>query len=110
MLSPQLPRTLLFALLILLYNCLGAQTSFAQEIPSIKVDVQLVSLTATVEDRDGHAVAGLSKDDFTMFEDGIPQEIAVFHDDERVPVSIGVLFDTSGSMAFLEVVGTSESF
>ena len=98
MLSPQLPRTLFFALLILFCNCLRAQTSSAQEIPPIKVDVQLVSLTATVEDRDGHAVAGLSKDAFTMFEDGIPQKIAVFHNDERVPVSIGVLFDTSGSM------------
>ena len=70
----------------------------SHQFPPIKVEVQLVSLTATVEDNQGHAVAGLQKQDFEVYEDGALQDIAVFHNDERVPVSIGVIFDTSGSM------------
>jgi Ca-activated chloride channel family protein len=85
---------------------LGAVLSFAaqqdraepQQFPPIKVEVQLVSLTATVEDNQGHAVAGLQKQDFEVYEDGVLQDVAVFHNDERIPVSIGVIFDTSGSM------------
>lgn len=96
--NAQRPRTLLLALVAILVTSGQSQNKTAQEFPPIKVDVQLVSLTATVEDREGHAVTGLSKDDFTVIEDGVPQELTVFHNDERVPVSIGILFDTSGSM------------
>ena len=70
----------------------------AQEPPTIKVEVTLVNLTATVLDRAGHPVAGLKKDDFIVYEDGVPQEIAVFRNDEDLPVSVGIVFDTSGSM------------
>ena len=76
----------------------ASSTSHTQEIPPIKVDVQLVSLTATVEDEQGHPVANLQQEDFEVFEDGVRQQIAVFHNDERIPVSLGILFDTSGSM------------
>jgi len=69
-----------------------------QQFPPIRVEVQLVSFNATVTDREGRAVTGLKKEDFTVLENGVPQDIAVFHDDERVPVSIGIIFDTSGSM------------
>lgn len=68
------------------------------ELPTIKVDVQLVTLTATIEDRSGRPVTNLRKEDFVVYEEGAPQQISVFHDDERVPVSVGILFDTSGSM------------
>ena len=70
----------------------------SDELPTIKVDVQLVSLTATVEDRSGRPITNLRKEDFVVYEDGTPQQLSVFHDDERVPVSVGILFDTSGSM------------
>ncbi len=46
---------------------------------------------------DGHFVTGLTKDDFNICEDGEQQEIAQFSN-ERVPVSLGILLDTSGSM------------
>lgn len=71
-------------------------TTQSQE--AIKVDVKLVSLTATVEDEEGHPVANLRQPDFEVYEDGIRQQIAVFHNDENIPVSVGILFDTSGSM------------
>jgi Ca-activated chloride channel family protein len=62
-----------------------------------KSGVELVNVTATVSDDNGHFVTGLTKDDFTILEDGQPQEIAQFSN-ERVPVSLGILLDTSGSM------------
>ena len=62
-----------------------------------KSGVELVNVTATVSDDNGHFVSGLTKDDFTVYEDGQPQEISQFSN-ERVPVSLGILLDTSGSM------------
>ena len=72
--------------------------SGATQFPPLKIDVSLVSLTATVVDKSDKAITGLSKDDFEVYEDGVSQNIAVFHNDETVPISIGILFDTSGSM------------
>lgn len=62
-----------------------------------KSGVELVNVTATVSDDNGHFVTGLTKDDFTVFEDGQAQDISQFSN-ERVPVSLGILLDTSGSM------------
>jgi VWFA-related protein len=59
--------------------------------------VELTSINATVRDADGHLVTGLTKEAFDLFEDGDPQTIAQFTS-ERVPVSLGVLLDTSDSM------------
>jgi len=67
--------------------------------PSLKIeqDVNLVTLTATVVDRRGRHVTGLRKSDFRIYEDGVPQKVAVMESQE-LPISIGVVFDTSGSM------------
>jgi VWFA-related protein len=62
-----------------------------------KSGVELVNVTATVSDDAGHFVSGLTKDDFAVYEDGQPQEVTNFSN-ERVPVSLGILLDTSGSM------------
>ena len=62
-----------------------------------KSGVELVNVTATVSDEDGRFVPGLTKDDFSVYEDGAPQEITNFSA-ERVPVSLGIVLDTSGSM------------
>ena len=64
---------------------------------TIRVDVNLVSFPATVTDHYGRYVGSLRRQDFTLLEDGVPQRIAVFHN-EIVPVSVGVAIDTSGSM------------
>jgi Ca-activated chloride channel family protein len=60
--------------------------------------VELVNVTATVSDHSGRFVSGLTKDDFLVYEDGQPQEVSHFSN-ERVPVSLGIVLDTSGSMA-----------
>src|SRR5215831_2470619 len=61
-------------------------------------DTDLVQLTVTVTDTYGRYVSGLNKNAFTVFDDKQPQEITHFSDDDA-PVSVGVLFDVSGSMS-----------
>ena len=70
----------------------------AQTPTTLRVDVRLVSVVATVTDTDGKFVPELSADDFAVLEDGVPQKIAHFTQDHDVPVSVGILLDTSGSM------------
>ena len=60
--------------------------------------VDLINVTATVTDASGRFVRGLVREDFTILEDGRPQAITHFSA-ERVPVSLGIAIDTSGSMA-----------
>jgi Ca-activated chloride channel homolog len=66
--------------------------------PDERVDVQLVQLFATVIDRGGRPVDGLTRDDFKVFEDGIEQTVRRFERVENLPIYAGVLLDTSGSM------------
>jgi Ca-activated chloride channel family protein len=59
--------------------------------------VDLVNVTVTVSDAAGRFVPDLKKDDFTLYEDDEPQDVSLFFS-ERVPVSLGIAIDTSGSM------------
>ena len=59
--------------------------------------VELINVSATVTDRRGHFVTTLDQDDFLVYDDGEPQRITHFSR-ERVPVSLGIVLDTSGSM------------
>ena len=63
----------------------------------IRKDVDEVRLTATVVDDRQHIVTDLTRNDFTVFEDGKPQTIISFHH-EDIPVSMGIVIDNSGSM------------
>lgn len=65
---------------------------------TIRIDSELVTLTATVSDSRGRSVSGLKQSDFTVYEDGAKQELAYFDTGDRLPVSLGIVFDTSGSM------------
>jgi len=56
-----------------------------------------VRLNATVVDRDGRSIQTLTKDAFQVYEDGVPQTITSFRH-EDLPVSLGILIDSSGSM------------
>lgn len=64
---------------------------------TIKVDVNLVTFPATVTDGYGRYIGSLRREQFTLMEDGAPQAISLFHN-EVVPVSVGIVIDTSGSM------------
>jgi Ca-activated chloride channel family protein len=61
------------------------------------VNTDLITLTVTVTDTYGRYVSGLGKNAFTILDDKKPQEITFFSDDDS-PVSVGVIFDVSGSM------------
>ena len=84
---------------------LGAYAVSGQQIPAQEGDrafrfrtgVELINVTATVTDRRGRFVPGLEKDDFLVYEDGELQAVSHFSN-ERVPVSLGIVLDTSGSM------------
>jgi VWFA-related protein len=62
-----------------------------------RTGVDLINVNATVSDQSGRFVSGLTKDDFRVFDDEKPQAITHFNA-ERVPVSLGIVLDTSGSM------------
>jgi Ca-activated chloride channel homolog len=62
-----------------------------------KTSVELINVAATVTDRNGRFVPGLHREDFRIYEDGVEQPLTHFAR-ERVPVSLGIVLDTSGSM------------
>jgi Ca-activated chloride channel family protein len=62
------------------------------------VNTDLITFTVTVTDTYGRFVSGLSKNAFTVLDEKKPQEITYFSDDDS-PVSVGVIFDVSGSMS-----------
>jgi VWFA-related protein len=64
---------------------------------TLSLDVQLVALSVTVLDRKGSFVPGLSKENFQVFENGQRQDIQLFNS-EDVPLTIGLVVDSSGSM------------
>src|SRR5262245_25966457 len=64
----------------------------------LNVNVELVNVVATVLDDQGKYMDGLRLEDFQVFEDGEEQKISFFSHDLRVPISVGVLVDSSGSM------------
>jgi VWFA-related protein len=64
----------------------------------LKVEVQLVNVVATVTDDRGRYVSHLTQDDLIIEEDGKVQEIVHFSQSNDLPVSMGIVLDTSGSM------------
>jgi VWFA-related protein len=79
---------------------LACTTLFAQDQGGFKFKsgVELINVTATVTDRSGRFYSRLRKEDFLVYEDNKPVEVTHFSAD-RTPVSLGIVVDTSGSMA-----------
>ncbi len=65
---------------------------------SIKITTEMVQLDVKVTDQNGHPVAGLTKNDFAVYDDKVSQSIESVSRDEA-PLSIGLVIDTSGSMS-----------
>jgi VWFA-related protein len=65
------------------------------DTPKFSSDVRVVNLFATVRDSQGRMVHNLTKDDFLLEEDGRPQTIRYFSQESGVPLTIGLLVDTS---------------
>lgn len=82
---------------------LAAQTPPQQQKPAddapatIKVNVDIVNILASVRDKKGALIPNLEKSDFTVLEDGKPQEIKYFTKETDLPLTIGLLIDVSAS-------------
>ncbi len=65
--------------------------------PSIRLDIKMVMIPTNVTDRDDRPILNLHKEDFRLFDDSTEQKIESFSIDQA-PVSLGIVFDASGSM------------
>ena len=64
------------------------------------VEVDVVNVRATVLDERGRYIDDLKVEDFQVLEDGVAQKVSFFSHNVRVPVSVGILVDASGSMKY----------
>jgi VWFA-related protein len=85
----------------------AAEASDDQPITTMSVQVKVVNVLATVRDKHGKIVNGLTKDDFTLTEDGRPQSIHYFARETDIPLILGLLVDTS--MSQRRVLGQERS-
>jgi VWFA-related protein len=95
-----------------LARCVGLVTiagTLAAQDATFSADVKVVSLLATVRDRDGNVVKGLTRDDFIVKEDGRRQDIRYFAQESSLPLTIGLLVDTSRSMQTLIKIVRADS-
>ena len=67
----------------------------SDQAPTYKVNVKLVNVFVTVLDQQGAPVGGLQKNNFKVFEDGVPQTISVFNRESELPLSIVLAVDVS---------------
>jgi VWFA-related protein len=70
----------------------------AQSDKTFSTDVKVVNVFASVRDKKGQIAKDLTQDDFTIEEDGRPQTIKYFASESDLPLTLGLLIDTSGSM------------
>lgn len=68
-----------------------------QSVETLKVNVEVVQLFFNVKDKHGALIPNLNKDNFDLFEDGKPQTIKYFKAESDLPLTLGILIDSSGS-------------
>lgn len=78
-----------------------AETSAQDQEPVIRVEVEEVNVTCSVRDKNGRLIGDLKKEDFSLREDGKPQEIKRFARDTDMPLTLGLLVDVSPSQVRL---------
>src|SRR5579872_915998 len=81
--------------LFLLNSPLHSQDANSPAATTVAVDVKVVTLPVTVRDKKGQIVRNLTKDDFVLQEDGRLQAIKYFAQDTNLPLTLGLLVDTS---------------
>jgi VWFA-related protein len=106
-----LKSSALVAAVITAFATLSAQEpqkSDEQQSFRFRSGVELINVTATVSDGHGRFVSGLRQEDFRVYEDGQPRPITHFTA-ERVPVSLGIVLDTSGSMSGEKIMAARQA-
>jgi Ca-activated chloride channel family protein len=95
--SPRALRATAAIVALSLGALLAARPLAAQGV-TFRMDVKLVSLFVNVTDQNGAIIGGLTRDDFSVSEDGRPQQIAVFERQSELPLNLTLAIDTSGSV------------
>jgi VWFA-related protein len=76
----------------------SAQTPDDQKpVETLKVNVNVVQLFFNVKDKKGGLIPNLTKDDFEIYEDGKPQTVKYFTAESNLPLTLGIMIDSSGS-------------
>src|SRR5438270_6274593 len=70
------------------------------QLETFKVDVSVVNILFNVKDKHGALIPSLKRDDFELFEDSQKQTIKYFTAETDLPLTLGILIDTSGSEQF----------
>ena len=96
--SPRLVGSAVILAVLVALHPLPLAAQEPQERPTFSSGVSLVPITAVVRDSKSRIVRGLSREDFQVLENSQPRAIREFTSTANGPVSLGVLFDTSGSM------------
>src|SRR6516165_10548349 len=71
------------------------------QAPTIRAEVSLVNLFATVRDKNKRIVTDMKQSDFKIFEDNHQENIAFFSKEMNLPITLGLLLDTSGSEQYM---------
>jgi len=111
----KVPRFHVLRVTVLLALLAGIATAYGQTPPSaqmqdqnqeqdqsaatLKVNVNVVQLFFNVKDKKGALIPNLTKDQFQILEDGKPQTIKYFAAESNLPLTLGILIDSSGSQA-----------
>ena len=82
---------------LLLISALFLAAPASPQDTTIRVNVRLVRMLVTVKDASGQLIGSLNKNDFTVSDNGVKQDIAVFERHTEQPLSVAVLVDTSAS-------------
>src|SRR5579863_2050760 len=91
------PAAWSFLAALCLFAPARAQNSARQTDTVIKVNVRLVHMLVTVKDAAGQLIGSLNKSDFSVYDNGVKQDIAVFDRQTEQPLSVAMLVDTSAS-------------
>jgi VWFA-related protein len=90
---------------------LGAwRFALSQEPPTFSTDIKVVDVLATVRNKRGEYVRDLTKDDFQLLEDGRPQVLRYFSQETNLPLTLGLMVDTSMSQRRVMAAERGASF
>jgi Ca-activated chloride channel homolog len=90
--NPRLPT---FAAALCAVWCLPALAQDASKTPTFTADVQMVHLLVTVRTPEGRPTGDVARNEFRIFDNGVPQDLAVFDERSGQPLSVALLIDTS---------------
>ncbi|HVO13023.1 MAG TPA: VWA domain-containing protein [Vicinamibacteria bacterium] len=91
------PSTVLVVLLSVAATSPPARAQSQPQVPTFATAIEMINLNISVADDHQGYVKGLSRDDFVVYEDGVPQQLTVFGQDD-VPISLALMIDGSSSM------------